>query len=108
MAHNGPIKVKPAPLKLVDALKLVRPIPGEPMRMYIPSRSDSKMCYLVDLEEYDFNGACSCQDFQFNREKLLKNGATPNGETKCWHLKVGRESFLEKCLRMVAERMAGK
>jgi hypothetical protein len=45
-------------------------IEGEPLRFHVASRSGHDP-YLVDLEEYDFNGKCGCQDFEFRREPFL-------------------------------------
>jgi hypothetical protein len=90
-----------------EALKYVREIEGEPLRLLVPSRTHRNAEYLVDLEEYDFNGACVCQDFEMRHQPLLVRGAKPDNQMRCWHILIARTYFLNRELRAAAARMRG-
>lgn len=71
----------------------VEGIPNEPFRFYVQSRT-ARQQYLVDLEEFGWNGACSCQRFTFKCLPLLKMGAHPAGHLRCWHIERARDWFI--------------
>lgn len=84
-------------------MNVVEPIPGEPLRFRVRSRSDPTMTYLVDLEELNFNGQCGCDHFWFQCGKLFReNGCITNELTRCWHIEQARAWFLEAMVRAVA------
>jgi hypothetical protein len=81
----------------------VIPISGEPLRFHVASRS-RKTVHLVDLEEYDMNGACSCEHFAFTLQPLLESGAK-NRNTRCYHIQRARDYLCDKILRQVAQQI---
>ena len=64
----------------------VHPIPGEPLRFWVDSFTDTRTRYLVDLEELGFHGWCSCQNFEKKRFPRLKQD-----------LREGRALALRRC-----------
>jgi hypothetical protein len=49
----------------------------EIFRFTIPSRSRAHETHMVDLDCYNLNGMCSCENFQFKFGELLAKGYTP-------------------------------
>lgn len=47
-----------------------------PLRWHVASHSKRGKTYLVQLDSYDFNGECQCEDFAIRFEALLKRGIT--------------------------------
>jgi hypothetical protein len=85
----------------------VQEIEGEPLRFHVASRS-GRSAYLVDLEEYGFNGKCGCCDFEFRKEPELSRGAEPSDQLRCRHIRSARAYFTDKMLRAVAAAMKGR
>ena len=54
---------------------------------------------MVDLEEFEFNGQCSCEDFDYRMRPQLEEGAKPNPALRCWHLEVARHFYLSSKLK---------
>jgi hypothetical protein len=70
----------------------------------VRSRSDPHVTYAVDLGAYNANGACPCDDFGFNFQKILAAMITPEeaverklvqvrewqrvpaNALRCWHI----------------------
>lgn len=79
-------------------------IPGERLRMLVPSRSQpADPPYLVDLEEHQFNGFCGCRDFETRHAPRIREpGWTPGDATRCHHIRAARNWWLEQQLRQVA------
>lgn len=63
----------------------VWPIEGEPRRFHVESDELGREPFLVDLDEYNGNGWCGCEDFEFRRQPLLERGAEP-GTERCKHI----------------------
>lgn len=84
-----------------------RPIPGEPLRFLVRSRRPWLAPYVVDLDEYRFNGSCHCEYFYFRLRPLLDCGVAPGPTLRCWHINVARQRFLEDHLRLMAAMVAG-
>lgn len=63
--------------------------PFERGRYWVESRraNEGVEPWLVDVEEFEMNGACDCCDFEFNHLPLLVRGAKPSDATRCWHIK---------------------
>ena len=81
----------------------IQPIAGELFRFYVPSLSEPNYPRTVDLEDYQFNGACDCQRFKFNCEPKLSRGAAPEDKLRCRHLKDARSFFLDEILPKIAK-----
>ncbi len=47
----------------------------------VPSRTNPKICYRVEVDAYAGNGECACKDFQTRFGPLLARGYTPQ---KAW------------------------
>jgi hypothetical protein len=71
------------------------------MRFWIRSRT-SPDPHLVDLQEYNLNGFCSCQDFEFRRQPKLPADADNPDATRCRHIRAVREWLLNRVLFDVA------
>lgn len=67
----------------------VEPISGELFRFYVKSRSTANW-HLVDIEEYNWNGWCSCIDFEMRDQPFLERGAFPTNSLRCWHIRKAR------------------
>ena len=61
---------------------IIHIILGEPLRFHVQSKPGSPQ-YLVDLEDYGFNGACGCQHFEFRLQPELTRGAEPSDRLRC-------------------------
>lgn len=66
----------------------VEPIPREPFRFYVQSRSRKGHKWLVDIEE----SMCGCEDHEFNVATKLRRGEPA---PRCWHLQQARDFFLD-------------
>ena len=96
------------PRKLSGGFSFVTPIPGEVLRFHVASRTYGDVSYMVDLAAFKFNGACTCDDFQFRWEPKLRAGATPGDATRCWHLRAARNYLLDaEILPKLAARING-
>jgi hypothetical protein len=84
---------------------IVEEIPGEPLRFLVHSRTAELKQYLVDLEEFDFNGQCGCDNFEYRFQPMLKKGAPASDQLRCWHIRQSRQFFLELTLREKAAEM---
>lgn len=83
----------------------VEPIPGEPLRYYVLSRSRIGTKLLVDLQECGFNGACSCEDFQMRHLPAMREDRRekrPMRKRRCWHIKQALYYHAELCARLIA------
>ena len=70
----------------------VRPT-GERWVCYVQSRSRPKQWHRVDLEEYNGNGWCGCEAFEFNFWKALEAGAERNPELQCYHIEQAKLAY---------------
>ena len=68
----------------------VTPIHGEPTRFFVASRTRQEP-WLVDLEEFGWNGQCGCEGFDMRMRKKLEQ-ATERGQMiellRCHHLQM--------------------
>ena len=64
----------------------VTPVPGEPLRYWVQSRSRNTVRHLVDLTAYDGNGECECEQFRFKFGPRLNAGMVPGLRTECHHI----------------------
>ena len=83
----------------------VRPVPGEPLRYLVQSRSRREIEHLVDLEECGFNGACSCENFQMRCISELRADRRLDRyrrRHRCQHIRRAMEFHAELSARIVA------
>ena len=94
-------------MTLIEAIQHVHQIPGERGRFLVPSRTTGQPQHLVDIDEYEGVGMCSCRDFACRHEPHLsgKEGAGYNPEARCWHIAVALEA---RHLIDVRERNGGQ
>ena len=71
------------------------PIEGEPWRFYVESESEPEFPRLVDLEEYDGVGWCSCPHFTFRCQPNLERGDRGT-ELRCKHILAAREYLIDQ------------
>lgn len=76
-----------------NPVKGVRPMPGERLCFHVTSDSRPGIQHRVDLEEYRFNGACSCENFQMRLARTLEDGAFPAAHLQCDHIKRAEKWF---------------
>src|SRR5437773_724807 len=81
-------------------MSVVEPIAGELFRFHVRSRSRPGEAWLVDIEEYDFNGFCSCETFIFRMQPLLERGER-GPHLRCYHLNVARMFLLDELLKRI-------
>jgi len=74
----------------------VTPIRGERWRFYVRSFTDPDRLgpYLVDLEEYGWNGECGCQDF-IKKKTQLEAGAVRSRWLQCKHIQETKRVVFE-------------
>jgi hypothetical protein len=113
------------PWSLEDYLALIhRPpsvaVPDGILRYTCQSRKTPGKKYVVELDSYNGNGACSCRDFQFNLEKYLKKGMSgrevfekefitelrpfqfsPDEALMCFHICEARREFANAIIQGV-------
>lgn len=65
----------------------IEQVSGEWFRLFVRSDTNPRILHLVDLTEYDWNGACSCQDFEFHRQKDLEAGIRDTKYRLCYQCK---------------------
>jgi len=85
-----------------------RPVPGEPLRFLVRSRRPWLQPYVVDLDEFGFNGSCHCEHFVFRLRPQLERGIAAGPVWRCWHINVARQRFLEDHLRLMAAMLGAK
>ena len=73
----------------------VEPIEGELLRFHVQSRSNPSRKYLVDLENFHFNGQCGCEHFAFNLGPRLSAGAPAGNRYRCAHIMEARDWLLD-------------
>jgi hypothetical protein len=78
------------------------------LRYHVTSRSRTGVEHVVDLELYDGNGACSCENFTYRLEPALKAGAKPGDSWRCRHIREARARLTDDIVRQAAESMKGK
>ena len=71
-------------------MKPVEPSTFEPLRFYVPSRTIPEHFQLVDLEEFNGNGFCSCEHFQYRLMPHLSRGSRRDEVFRCWHIRQAR------------------
>lgn len=77
------------------------PIPGELLCFNVRSHRDPGVQYRVELDAYNYNGACSCEHFTIRLEpELAKQGrhAKPSPLLRCKHIMEARDSFMDEVL----------
>lgn len=82
----------------------VEQVKGSPTWFYVQG---STQPYLVELEELDFNGWCSCHSFYFThypRWRADWERGVRTGPHRCKHLAAAREYALDLTLRQYVER----
>lgn len=73
-----------------------------PLRFLVRSRKRPEVKHLVQLDAYNFNGACGCENFCNPILRKLREGAPPSDDTRCYHIKAARERLLDRFLREVS------
>ena len=92
--------------KTISEITSVIPVPGEPMRYRVQSRTNLSMRYLVDLGEHGKNGWCGCDDFAFHCGPALRaNLGKPGKGTRCHHIQVARDWFADTCLEKLKDHL---
>lgn len=77
----------------------------EPLRFLVQSRSRMDVVHLVDLEEYWQSGRCSCENFTFQIEPLLRRLIVRPNTPRAWckHIRCAREVVVQAAIRAVAK-----
>lgn len=89
---------------------LVDPVPGEPLRYYVQSRSRRNIKHLVDLAECGYNSACSCEAFQMRLLPQMRKDRAEGYQIKrrCVHIKKAMEFHAELSARIVVRDLEKK
>jgi len=82
----------------------VSPIPCEPLRFHVRSRTRSQV-WLVDLEEYGFNGKCDCENFRFVHLPRLREDKEKGVKKwrRCYHIQRAFEFYGALHSRLMAQ-----
>jgi hypothetical protein len=76
-----------------------------PLRWHVDSHTRTGIKHLVELDAYDGNGRCSCENFTYRLEKVIAQpGATPSNSTRCSHILEARDECLDQVLKLVKAR----
>lgn len=80
----------------------------EPLRFLIKSRSRLSVVHVVDLEEYWHSGWCTCEEFAFRIEPLLRRRIIEPCTDRAWcsHIREAREVVAEAAINAVAKHRA--
>ena len=80
------------------------------LRYLVDSRKRVGVQHCVELDLYDGNGGCTCEDFTFRLEPILRAGAVPNdfeGDAlRCDHIKAARTKLVDDIIANVAHKPA--
>ncbi len=85
------------PSKKLEPL-VVTPLDGELVRFHVGSRSRAGAFYLVDLEENNWLGKCSCINFEMVGQPKYNRGYPPSDSLRCSHIKRARCYVLDEVL----------
>ena len=86
----------------------IKPIAGEWFRFFIRSDTRHHVWHLVDLESFDFNGACGCEAFMFRFAPDLERGKRDNEMTgiyQCKHIQRAQLFFARVMVKEMADRL---
>lgn len=77
-----------------------------PLRYLVASRTRDDIEHLVELDAYEGNGRCSCEQFTFRLEGELKNtpDIKPSDATRCHHICEAREAFTDEIIKLIKRR----
>lgn len=78
---------------------MVRPIPGEPLRFQVRSRSEPDTYHMVDLGEFDGCGRCDCIRWDTVCWPLIRDTKNLPPGKRCRHIKAARELALTLTIR---------
>lgn len=70
----------------------------------VASRRKNIAPHRVDLEQYNFNGACDCEDFQIRREPVVSRSMVPGDDTRCHHIKQSMKHFYRIAIRTLSRQ----
>lgn len=91
-----------------SAMQEVTPVEGMRWTFHVRSRSrPTQKPWVVDLEAYNWSGACDCEDFHFSREPDLKAGAKAGDDYRCYHILVCRSYVMEEIFPKLAQALGG-
>jgi len=79
----------------------VEPIVGEAFRVYVQSSSRRGIKFLVDLDEFDFNGMCSCEDFSLRRVIDVRAGK----KSECKHIRIAKDWWALMMMRRIKDQL---
>lgn len=79
----------------------VEPIPGEAFRVYVQSSSRREIKFLVDLDEFNFNGMCSCEDFSLRRVSDAREGK----RSECKHIRIAKDWWADMMMRRIKKQL---
>lgn len=69
----------------------------------VESRTEGVLPHRVDLQRYNANGFCDCDNFKYKMNPALADGAMPQPALECWHIKQAKRYLLFKVLNAVVE-----
>lgn len=69
------------------------------VRYHVPSNTRPLITYLVELTDYECNGSCQCEAFQFNLAPLLARRMTPARAVEAKLVKIKKGTLIEDALR---------
>ncbi len=75
----------------------------EAFRFLVSSKTNSQREYLVDLEEWNGNGECSCPHFQFRIKPRLAKGEQPEDWSICYHIARAHRSIVTDSVQKVVK-----
>ena len=76
---------------------------GDFLVFYVASSRPEIEPHRVDLQRYNGNGSCDCENFQYKKRPLLEKRAMPAEILECKHIKRAKRYLLWKVLNKMIE-----
>lgn len=86
----------------------IKPEEGSWVVYFVHSRTRASIYWRVDLEAYDWNGACDCEHFKFHCEPNLVRGAKASDDFRCYHIKMARSHVMDEVFPTLLEAIRKK
>lgn len=76
-----------------------------PLRYFVGSASRPNTEHLVELDAFHGNGACQCENFDFNMRPILERRRHDhrNPPIRCKHIKAAREFLADDIIRRLTQ-----
>jgi hypothetical protein len=82
------------------------------LRYVVDSRTRTGVTHVVELDLYDGNGGCTCENFAFEKAPMLKRGVVAKNSDddseadslRCAHIKAARRKLVDDIIEQIAHK----